>query len=182
MNTEHLFSLTLADGLPVLREGKAIRYKQVILRETGVADERIAVRLAERVLHINGLPQILLSKEEFKLAMSMRHCDKFVCPGVGELGQDVMELDIFDKLSSHDLQLIEDRVLLIELAAQVRYGLMTEQQYHQFVAGKGPVSAPQPEGQAGAPGEATGAAGSGPEMLADFAGAGAAGAAGSVGS
>ena len=42
---DDLYTLTLVDGLPTVSEGKTIKYQIVKLRETTVADERIAQRL-----------------------------------------------------------------------------------------------------------------------------------------
>jgi len=54
---EALHTLTLVDGIPVERDGKTLRYRTVRLRETTVADERAANRLAERVMTVGGVPK-----------------------------------------------------------------------------------------------------------------------------
>ena len=177
---DDLYALILADGLPVEVQGKTIRYRTVRLRETSVADERAAARLAERVMIVGGSPKLLVSDSEFRYALTMRHIDYLACDGV-KIGQAVLDLEILGKLSPHDLQLIEARVVLITLAAQVRYGVITQAEFDVYAAGQVPAgaapAAPQPVGQAAGVGADAAAPESGPAMLADYAGAGAAGAA-----
>lgn len=163
-----LFSLTLVDGLPVTSEGREIRYRTVKLRETNVADERIALQLAERVMMINGQPRLMVSDATFRLAMTMRHIDAFVVDGM-RIPHPAIDLDLVGKLSSHDLSLIEQRVFLITLAAQVRYGNISEADAQQLLSGTAPAAAPQPAGQAAAAGADAADAQPGPALLADFA-------------
>ncbi len=150
-----LQTLQLVDGLPAqtMSNGQRvdIRYKTVTLRETNVADERKACQLAERVMMVGNAPKLLVSEAENRLAMTMLHCASFHC-GSMEIDQSVMNLDTFGKLSSHDLALIEERVFLIELAAQVRYGAITQESFDELLAvrhGKPStdIQTPQPVGQ-----------------------------------
>jgi phage FluMu protein gp41 len=170
---DDLFTLTLADGLPVEAGGKVLRYRTVKLRETTIADERIAARMAERVVTLNGAPKLLVSDSDFRYALTLRHCDQFLCDGQ-VLHQAVLDLDVFGKLSPHDLQLIEERVVFITLAAQVRYGTLTLQEFEDFAAGRQPAgvapASPQPMGQAPGVEQNAGHAESGPALLADFTG------------
>ena len=179
---DDLFTLVLVDGLPAESGGKQLRYRTVKLRETTVADERIAARIAERVVTLNGAPKLLVSDADFRYALTMRHCDQFLCDGQ-VLHQAVLDLDFFGKLSPHDLQLIEERVVLITLAAQVRYGTLTQQEFEDFATGRqlGSVasSSPQPVGQASGVEQNAGHAESGPALLADFTGDATQGAGGS---
>lgn len=178
-----LYKLTLADGLPVEREGKTIRYRVVHLRETTVADERIAQRLAERVMTVGGAPKLLVSEADFRYALTMRHVDAFECDGQ-RIDQPVIDLDLFGKLSSHDLGLIESRVFLITMAAEVRYGNLSEADFNALMAGEqlpaslggtmggvlGGAQAPQPTGQAAELGQVDPVPEPGPALLADYVG------------
>jgi phage FluMu protein gp41 len=168
-----LYTVSLHDGLPVVRDGKTIRYKVAKLRETTVADERFAAQAAERVVFVAGQPKLLASDSEFRFALTMRHVDKLVCPGIGELDQSVMDLELFSKLTPYDLAQIERRIFLVEASAQIRYGLITQQQFDEMC---GPLSkqvdSPQPEGSGAVSGAPASESGSGPAMLADFSGRG----------
>jgi phage FluMu protein gp41 len=179
---KNLFTLYLTDGLPAhtLHGGQKVQiaYKEVRLRETNVADHRWAVQQAERAVLVNGAYQLLESKGDYRLALTLRYCEAFMCEGQA-LPTSAMDLETFCKLSDHDLALIEERVYLIELAAQVRYGALDDAAYRAVVAehlaNKGKVkgqgqASPQPESQV------TGVAGVvaepelGPAMLTDFIG------------
>lgn len=167
-----LYSLTLADGLPVQREGKTIRYKNVRLRETGVAHERRAIQQAERVMVVGGVPKLLVSDADFRFAMTAQHIESFECDGQ-RIPDAVIDLPLVGKLSTHDFGLIEKRVFLINLAAELRYGNITQADFDVVMAGGTPaeaVAAPQPVGQAADVGAMAAAPQSGPAMLADFTG------------
>lgn len=171
--TDHLYTLTLADGLPVEREGKTIRYRTVHLRETSVADERAAQRLAERVMLVAGAPRLMVSESDFRYALTMRHIEAFECDGQ-RIGQTVIDLDLLGKLSSHDLGLIEQRVFLITVAAEVRYGNMSQADFDAVMAGQAAravaTAPPQPVGQVAGLGQHAAQPGPGPALLADFVG------------
>lgn len=179
-HTTELKRLILADGLPAEIESggqrRALRYRTVILRETTVADERWAVQHAERVMLVGGAHKLLVSDHEFRLAMTLRHCERFEVDGQ-TLDQAVLSVDLLGKLSTHDLALIEERVFLIELAAQVRYGQLTQAQFDAVVQarldGAAPAASlpsPQHLGQATKLGAHGAELESGPAMLADYAG------------
>lgn len=168
---DDLLSLTLADGLTLTSSGRPIVYRLVRLRETSVADERAATRMAERVVTVGGVPQLLVSDAEYRYAMTLRHIEHLECDGQ-RLGSALLDLDMLGRLTSHDLNLIEQRVFLIEMAAQVRYGVITPEDFAALAAGtrsKAP-GAPQPGGQAEGVGSTPAAAEPVPAMLADFAG------------
>lgn len=165
-----LFTLHLVDGLPVQSDGKTIRYQVVKLRETNVADERTAQRLAERVVFVAGAPKLLVSESEFRFAMTAQHIEAFVCDGQ-RIPQAVIDLDLIGKLSSHDLGLIEQRVFLINLAAEVRYGNLDQSEFDAVLAGKAAAPAsPQRGGQTVDVGQAAAEPQSGPALLTDFTG------------
>jgi phage FluMu protein gp41 len=167
---DDLFKLTLVDGLPVDSEGKKLRYRQVWLRETCVADERIAEREAERLVLIGGVHKLVVSDSAFSFGMTVRHIESFTCDGV-TIGRPLIDAELVGKLSSHDLHLIEKRVFLITVAAEVRYGNMTLDEFNAVMAGTSTAQqAPQPTGQAANVGEAPTDARPGPALLADYAG------------
>lgn len=167
-----LYTLELKHGLPAATHGgKAIKYRLVRLRDTNVGDERWACRQAERVVTVGGAPKLLVSEEDFKHALTVRHIEYFQCDDV-RIGQDIIDLALIDKLDPHDLGLIEQRVFLITLAAEVRNGLMSQADFDAIVAGtsKRGKESPQPLGQDEGVGQAPARAQPGPELLADYAG------------
>lgn len=171
MDIDNLFVLHLVDGIPTEQAGKQLRYRVVHLRETTVADERRALRLAERVVSVAGQPKLLASDADFQYALTMCHIAKLECDGQ-TIGAELIDLDLFGKLSPHDLGLIEQRVFLLNLAAEVRYGLMSQADFDAVLAGQKPAgaAAPQPLGQAaelGAPGAQPEP---GPALLTDYLG------------
>lgn len=168
---DDLYRLTLVDGIAVERDGKTLRYRVVHLRETTVADERAATRMAERVVMVAGAPKLLVSEADFRYALTLRHIERLECDGLVLQGP-VLDLDLLGKLSPHDLGLIEERVFLITMSAEVRYGLLSQADFDALLAGtqpKAPV-APQPLGQAAELGRTMSQPGPGPALLADFAG------------
>jgi phage FluMu protein gp41 len=175
-NIDDLFELHLVDGLPVQSEGKTIRYKVVRLRETGVAHERAAVKQAERVMLVGGVPKLLVSESDFRFALTAQHIESFHCDGQ-TISAALIDLGVVGQLSTHDFGLVEQRVFLITLAAEVRYGNISEAEFDAYLAGQQPAEAPQspqPVGQAENVGAVAPAPESGPALLADFARDGAA--------
>lgn len=175
---DDLFKLTLADGLKVESGGKELRYLVVTLRETNVADERRAEALSERAMLVNGGWKLLVSDSNFKHALNMMHIASFHCDEL-TIPQPLIDLALYDKLSSRDLELIEERIFLLTLASEVRYGNMTQADFESIMAGLAtpkPVAAsPQPTGQTSGMGAFDERAESGPALLADYAGAAAQG-------
>ena len=169
---DDLFKLTLADGLPAEVGGKTIRYQVITLRETNVADERRAEALSERAINVNGGWKLLVSESNFKHALNMMHIAAFHCDDL-TIPQALIDLALYDKLSSRDLELIEQRIFLLTLASEVRYGNMTQADFEAITAGLAPPKAapPQPLGQTAAVGAFDERAESGPALLADYAGA-----------
>lgn len=168
---DDLYRLTLVDGIAVERDGKTLRYRVVRLRETSVADERAATRMAERVMMVAGAPKLLVSEADFRYAMTLRHIDAIECDGLVLQGP-VLDLDLLGKMSPHDLGLVEQRVFLVAMAAEVRYGTLSQSDFDALLAGTHPKApgAPQPVGQAAGVGKASDHAQPGPAMLADYAG------------
>lgn len=173
---DDLFKLVLTDGLPAKSDGKELRYRVVRLRETGVGHERIARQQAERVVMIKGAPQLLLSDTEFNFALTVQHIAAFECDG-DKIHAAMLDAELIDKLTPHDFSLIEERVFLITLAGELRYGNISQEDFDNYVAGKASKeegTAPQHGGQAPGLGANAAAPESGPAMLADFTGSNAA--------
>lgn len=168
---DDLFKLTLLDGLKVMAGGVELRYQMVTLRETSVADERKAERESERAVNVNGAWKLLVSESNFKHVLNMLHIDSLRCDDQ-VLPKEVIDLDLYDRLSQRDLKAIEERIFLITLSSEVRYGNMTQQEFESIVAGLTPVrpASPQPSGQTSELGAPADQFGAGPAMLADFAG------------
>lgn len=173
---DDLFTLILVDGLSVQSGDKTIKYRTVKLRETNVADERIAQKWAERVAVINGVHKLVVSDADFRYCLTTRHIESFHCDGMS-IPQAVVDMALTDKLSSHDFGLIEARVFLITLAAEVRYGNMTQAEFDRVMEGGSPkaTTSPQRAGQTSELGQAAAQSESGPALLADFTGAATAG-------
>ncbi|WP_211452623.1 phage tail assembly protein [Collimonas antrihumi] len=169
---DSIFILQLLDGLPSNVGGKPVKYKTVHLRETNVNDELTAVQLAERIKTINGKPTLLVSDDLYRTALTMRHVEKFTCSGLDDIGQDVLDLEMFGRLTTYDLQRIEERCLVVSMAAQLRYGLITEAEFDQIFAGTTNTTTgqigPRAEGQAAAVGADRDQDQPGPAMLTDF--------------
>lgn len=169
---DDLFKLTLADGLKAESGGKEIRYKVVMLRETSVADERKAERESERAVSVNGAWKLLVSESNFKHMLNMLHIEAFKCDGM-MIPQAMIDIDLYDRLSPRDLEMLEERIFLITLSSEVRYGNMTQAEFEAIVAGLAPpagVRSPQPSGQAADLGAPADQSESGPALLADFTG------------
>lgn len=98
-------------------------------------------------MFVNGQPQLMVSDAEFRYAMTARHIAAFEC-GDLTIPYPMVDVDMLGKLSSHDLSLIEQRVFLVELAAQVRYGAISQADFDKMVKGEQEADdAPQPAGQ-----------------------------------
>ncbi|WP_310614591.1 phage tail assembly protein [Limnohabitans sp.] len=168
-----LYDLTLADGLPVQSDGREIRYRTVRLRETTVADERAAQQAAERVVMVDKQHRLLVSDADFRYAMTFRHIDWLECDGNKLYGAS-LDLNSMGKMSSHDLALIERRIFLMAMAAEVRYGNMTQAQFEGILSGEDDsllkAASPQFVGQVAAAGANGADAEPGPELLSNFVG------------
>ena len=116
MTPDDLFTLTLHDGLPVTRAGGDLRYRTVRLRETDVNDERMAARLAERVVTVAGVPKLMVSEREFQLALTMRHVTAFECDSQ-RIEQAMIDLELFGRLSP-SASMAEAMVLAVYMPPQ----------------------------------------------------------------
>lgn len=176
MNNQDIHIVHLVDGLKSVIGTQEVRYKVVKLREISVADEYAALQLAERVVQVNGATKLVVSDELYRIALTMRHIEAFQCAGLQDIQLGLLTLEMLGRLSPHDLHRIEERVMLVDLGAQLRHGLITQEQFDAMIKGDKEDPAPRSEGQAAAVGDAGAPAESGPQMLADFGQGNAAGA------
>lgn len=168
MKKQDLYVLNLVDGLKSRIGDKEVIYKTVRLRETTVADEIIAVELSERIMTVQGKTTLIVSDELYRLAMNMRHIEAFSCPGLDDIDTDLLDLKMMGRLSTYDMQKIEERVMLISMAAAVRYGTMSQKEFDNVLAGIGKqTQTKRSEGQAEGMATDDSATQSGPQMLAD---------------
>ncbi|MFI5448100.1 hypothetical protein [Polaromonas sp. UC242_47] len=110
---DNLYKLVLADGLKLESGGKDILYKVVSLRDTNVADERKAEALSERAMMVGGGWKLLVSDSNFKHVLNMLHIESFHCDDT-VIPRGLIDLDMYDRLSSRDLELIEQRIFLAD--------------------------------------------------------------------
>ncbi|VVE55395.1 hypothetical protein PIN31009_04964 [Pandoraea iniqua] len=171
MNQQDIHVVALVDGLRSQVGDKEVRYRTVRLRETTVADEYAAMQLAERVVDVKGKPTLLVSDELYRVALTLRHCDRFQCAGLDDIPLSLMTLEMFGRLSPLDLARIEERCVLVDLAAQLRHGLISQDAFETMLSDvtKPEGVGPRSEGQTAELGDAGASAQSGPSMLADYA-------------
>lgn len=178
MDMQELTRLVLADGIPAEAGGRALRYRVARLRETTVADERRAQRAAERAVRVDGQWKLLVSDAEFHFALTALHVEAFEQDGQ-RIDQALLGdgwLDVVGKLSTHDRGLIEQRIFLLEMAAELRYGHISQADWDQLVNGQPGQAAPEGHGAPQPVGEGAGLreAGAGavgrPALLADYVG------------
>lgn len=168
---DDLFRLVLVDGITLQADGRDVTYKTVRLRETTVGDERIALRMVERAVLVDGEYRLMVSDADFRYALTLRHIEALECDGI-KLTQAMLDLTFLDRLSNHDLQLIEQRIFLIEMAAQLRYGAISEEDFNLLLGGAPKEKAsPKSEGPAEGVGQAHDSAQPVPALLADHSGA-----------
>ena len=155
MSTKNLNTVTLIDGLPTTLGADTVYYKTVILRPATVAMDLRAVELSERIVYIEGKPKLLLSDEMYRVAMTMLRIERFVADGsgLGDIDHPLIDLKMMGRLSPQDLEKIEQQTALMDLAAQVRYGNITQEEFDDFFNAtpntQKKESAPQPTGEAG---------------------------------
>ena len=168
---DDLFRLVLVDGITLQADGRDVTYRTVRLRETTVGDERLALRMVERAVMVGGEYRLMVSDADFRYALTLRHIEALECDGV-KLPQAMLDLSFLDRLSNHDLQLIEQRIFLIEMAAQLRYGAISQEDFNLLMGGTSKEKAtPQPEGPVEGVGQALDSAQPVPALLADHSGA-----------
>lgn len=186
MERSDLYTLRLIEGVPTTIGTQEVRYRIVRLREICLEDQLAAVEAAERLVRVNGKNVLVLSDEIYAIALSSRHIERFEASGVEPIGRDLIDLKLMGRLHPLDMARIDERIALINLAAQARWGLVPEAKLEAVLAaldadGK-PVeakdardTAPRSPDPAEAVADAHDAARPGPGMLTDYAAANAAG-------
>lgn len=129
-----LQQLTLVDGLSIRQGDSDVVYKSVTLRESTVADEIKAAELAQQVGELNGRVVFAPNTDIYTHAMTMLCIVEFSGQGLEPLPAHAINLQTFGRLSRGDVSLIEERMQLIELSAQVRFGLITQQELDAALA------------------------------------------------
>ncbi len=172
MAIDALYTLTLVDGLETsTADGNTQRYHKVTLRETTVEDEAAAVRLSESVMTLNNRPVLLTNDDRYTRALTMLSIDKFEGGGL-PIDRSLIDDPLVGKLSRLDWSAIEQRLIVIDAAAQLRHGLINQSQFDELYAGvmpKGPQSR-ESAGAASAVSNADVATSGAPELLNDRAG------------
>lgn len=158
MVVSELPTLKLVDGLTIRQGEEDKTYTHVELRETTVADEIKAAKLSEQVGELNGRVVFAPNMDVFTHAMTMLSIVQFTGDGLEPLPAHAINMDTFGKLSRGDVTLIEERSMLIELQAQVRFGLITQDDFDAALAnsvgGEVTPQTKQPDGQSDGVGQA----------------------------
>lgn len=182
MKREDLYTVHLVDGLPTQIDQKSVCYKTVRLREINVNDMTAATEMAERLVTVRGKTVLVMSDELYSKAISTRYIKQFEAAGLQPIGQELLNLDLLGKLNPYDLARIEERIALLEMVTQARYGLIDTKQLDAYLESldehgrRRPdpaleaTSAPQPQGQADELAQGGASAEPGPAMLASHAG------------
>lgn len=178
---EQIYTLTLKAGIKVKRGQQQVSLRTVRLRDITHADEQAAVAAAERVVVVNGQPRILVSEAAFKTMLAYHRIDALLGADGTSIERLELSPEIIGRLDPLDWLAIEQRSYLVELAGQLRYGLIDQAEFDRYMQGVIPEAAPQPVGQAAAAGEAAAQPVPGPVMLSDLTAPGAAGAGHGVG-
>ncbi|AXF86397.1 hypothetical protein DTO96_102151 [Ephemeroptericola cinctiostellae] len=146
----------LADGYKTDIDGKQVPYTIVKLRPATVGMDLDAIRLAERVVYINGKPALMLSDAVYRIAITMLRIDRLECTdsNVKAIGHSLMDMDMMARLTPHDLNIVEERIALYDLAEQVRYGNISQADFDAIfnpsTADAAKQTTPQPTGETGA--------------------------------
>lgn len=134
-----LYSVELVEGLPVRNTstGQIVHYKRVMLCEATFAHHQNAMRSVQELRRCadDGVYRLVHNQEALDAARMVQQIDRFSGAGADILGSDI-DVTILGKLHPLDVMLISDRLLQIELAAQLRWQLITAEEYEMLLAGK----------------------------------------------
>lgn len=162
-----LYTLELKDGIKVTQGTTEVVLRTVRFRDISYTDETVATAAAERLVHIQGVPQLLLSNAAFKTALNFQYIESIGGPAL-TLGRGEFTMEMVGRIHPLEWQVIESRVYVLELAAQLRYGQIDPAQFKRWLAGEMPAQAPQPVGQAEDQGAAPSQSVPGPAVLTDL--------------
>ena len=147
---QNLNQVDLLDGLSTRLGDDEVRYRKVKLRPATVAMDLEAVRIAERVVRFEGKPMLLLSDAVYRIAMTMQRIERFcTSAGLDDIDSSLIDLNTMGRLTPHDLERIEQQILLMDLAENVRYGNLSTDEFDAIINGTHPQSrkTPQPTGE-----------------------------------
>lgn len=147
--------VTLVDGIKTMIGDKEVPYTIAKLRPPSMDLDWRAINMAERVMMYNGIPTLMMSQEQYTIAMNMLRIERFECvdPSIPPIAAADIELDMFRRLHPLDNAKIEQGILLYDMAEAVRYGNITQAQFDAHFNPKpndvkDAPPAPQPEGEA----------------------------------
>lgn len=136
---DDLYSVELVEGLPVRNpsNGNIVHYKRVLLREATFQHHQNAMRSVQELRRCadDGVYRLVHNQEALDAARMVQQIDRFTGAGAEIFGSDI-DVTILGKLHPLDVMLISDRLLQIELAAQLRWQLITQDEYEMLLAGK----------------------------------------------
>lgn len=141
----------LHDGLKTEIDGKPIPYTRVVLRAPCQSFDLQAVQAAERLVMVNGAPQLKMSEEVYRTVMTMLRIDRFECTdaNMAPIRAHEIDLNLIGRLHPFDVAKIEQGVLLYDMVEAVRFGNITQQAFDDLYNPKSTEpQPPQHEGEA----------------------------------
>lgn len=136
-----LYTVDLVEGLTVrtVNGTKPVVYKTVMLRESCEAYLHNAIREVQELRRSpDGSMRLVHNEALYEAARIAQHIDRFVGTGPDLLSSDI-DISVLGKLHPLDVMLIGERLLQIELAAQLRWNLITQDEHDLIVMGNSHV-------------------------------------------
>jgi hypothetical protein len=138
-----LYTVELVQGLRLKSlhaGGTSAVYKTVFLRESCEKYLHDAIRQVQEMKRgPDGRMHLVHNEALYEAARIAQHIDHFSGNGPDLLASDI-DLAVLGQLHPLDVALIADRLLHIELAAQLRWGLITQDEYDLILLGKSSAS------------------------------------------
>lgn len=147
MDLARLNRLNLVDGYASTIDGQPVVYKAVELKETTVADEDAAIEAASRPVKTREGWKLLLNEEAYRRHLVLRAIKALHCPGHHAIEGSLLDAGQF---STWDWYAIESRLVLLEMAGQLRHGQIEPDEFSEAVAralGDTSDEAPAPPGR-----------------------------------
>lgn len=134
---DDLYSVELVEGLVIGEmQGTRAVYKRVYLRESCEQFLHDAIRQVQQLMRgADGRMHLVHNEALYEAARIARHIDRITGNGP-ELRQPDIDLALLGKMHPLDVARIAEQLLHIELAAQVRWGLITQDEYDLILLGK----------------------------------------------
>lgn len=145
MKLEQIFQLALASGYPSQVDDTLVHFKELELKECSYQDDLNAQKAAERAVKTSEGWQLLASQSAYDKAMLQAHIKSVKCSGYDTIPGAAIDVG---KLDLHDISAIKERLLLIEMAAMSRHGLIAESDL-QKALGNGPATEKEDDPTAG---------------------------------